>query len=179
MSGPTQPNKTGKSTPNDVVMTPPETAQWIINHYNPQGEILEPCRGDGKFYNLFPQNSRHWCEISENKDFFDFKDKMDWIITNPPFSIYDDFLSHSFKIADNVVFFCPLNKAFKSQKMDKVIQNYGGLKEVVAMGGGGMHGFPFGFPVGCLYYKRDYTGDIKWTRNYPTRKKDKTLDFQN
>ena len=176
INGPTQPNKTGKATPNDVVMTPPETADWIIKYFKPTGKILEPCRGTGEFYNKFPE-TKDWCEISEGKDFFKYTKKVNWIITNPPFSIYDDFLSHSFSISNNVVFFCPLTKAFKSQKMDKIIQEYGGLKEVVSMGGGGMHGFPFGFPMGCLHYEKNYIGDIKYTRNYPKRKEDKSLEF--
>ena len=174
-SGPTQPNKTGTSTPNDVVMTPQETANWIVDYYKPTGRVLEPCRGDGKFYNR-PEFT-DWCEISEGLDFFDFNDKVDWIITNPPFSIYDAFLTKAFEVADNVVFFCPINKMCKSQRIDRMIEEYGGLKEVILMGGGGLHDFPFGFPVGCLYYKRNHKGDIKWTRNYPIRKEDRTLDF--
>ena len=176
INGPTQPNRTGKSTPNDVVMTPQETADWIVNYYKPTGRVLEPCRGDGKFFNK-PEFT-DWCEISEGKNFFDFNDKVNWIITNPPFSIYDAFLTHALEIADNVVFFCPTNKALKSRKIDKIIQEYGDLKEIIAMGGGGMHGFPFGFPVGCLYYKRGYTGPITFTRAYP-EKKDGTLEFPN
>ena len=165
INGPTQPNRTGKGTANDVVMTPESTAKRIIEYYNPQGLVLEPCKGTGMFYNNFP-GDKDWCEISEGKDFFNYNKKVDWIITNPPFSIYDLFLFKSFEIADNVVFFCPLNKAFKSQKVDKTIQEYGGLKEIIHMGGGGKHGFPFGFPVGCLYYQRGYKGDIQYTRMY-------------
>ena len=159
-----QPNRTGKSTANDVVMTPIQTAEKILDYYKPTGKLLEPCRGDGAFFNLM--ENADYCEISEGLDFFDYNTKVDWIITNPPFSIFDAFLLHSFEIADNVVFFCPLNKVFKSQKLDKEIHKYGGIAEVMHLGGGGKHGFPFGFPVGCIYYKRDYTGPIKYTREY-------------
>ena len=38
------------------------------------------------------------------------------------------------------------------------------------MGTGGMHGFPFGFVVGCIYYKRGYQGPIKYTRMYAEEK---------
>ena len=81
-------------------------------------------------------------------------------------SIFDEFLIKSFELADNIVFFCPLNKVFKGVKLDKKITEYGGIKEVVHMGSGGKHGFPFGFSVGCIYYKRDYKGDLKLTRAY-------------
>ena len=41
--------------------------------------------------------------------------------------------------------------------------DYGGLKEIVYMGGGSKHGFGFGFPVGCLHYQRNYKGECKIT----------------
>jgi len=162
----TQPNRSGKSTPNDVVMTPISTAKQIIDHFKPTGSILEPCRGTGMFYDNFPNEDKDWCEISEGKDFFDYDRKVDWIITNPPFSIFDNFLIKSFEVADNVVFFCPLNKVFKSMKIDRAIRDYGGIKEVIHMGGGGRHNFPFGFPVGCIYYQRGYDGPMHYSQTY-------------
>ena len=165
VNGPTQPNRTGKSTANDVVMTREPTAKWIIDYFQPTGVVLEPCRGTGAFYNNFP-GEKDWCEISEGKDFFDYDKKVDWIITNPPFSIFDKFLLHAFEVADNVVFFCPLSKVFKSKKMDSAIQSYGDIATVINMGGGGRHGFPFGFSTGCIHYKRDYVGPITYVRNY-------------
>jgi len=65
-----------------------------------------------------------------------------------------------------VVFFCPLNKVFKGKKLDIKIQQYGDIKEIIHMGGGNHHGFPFGFSTGCIYYQRNYTGNIKYTRAY-------------
>ena len=115
-----QKNRTGKSTPNDVVMTQDVSAQFIMNHFKPTGSILEPCRGTGTFYNLF-KGDKDWCEITENKDFLTYNKKVDWIITNPPFSIFDEFLIKSFELADNIVFLCPLKKVFKGVKLDKKI----------------------------------------------------------
>jgi len=158
-------NKSGKSTPNDDVMTKQSSAKFIINYFKPNGIILEPCRGTGAFYNLFPEK-KDWCEIKENKDFFDYKKKVDWIITNPPFSIFDEFLLKSFEIAENIVFFCPLVKAFKGKKLDEKIREFGDIKEIIHMGTGGQHGFPFGFSVGCIYYKKNYRGFIKYIRRY-------------
>ena len=157
--------KSRKTTPNDVIMTKPETAKWIIDYFKPTGTILEPCKGDGAFYNQF-EGDKDWCEIREGKDFFDYNKRVDWIITNPPFSIFDNFLIKAFEVADNIVFFCPLNKVFKGKKLDIKIQEYGDIKEILHMGGGNHHGFPFGFSTGCIYYKRNYTGDIKYVRAY-------------
>ena len=166
----TRPNRTGKATANDKVMTPTATGSIIVDYFNPAGVVLEPCRGTGNIYNILVGRkgvtSVPYCEIDEGLDFFDFTDHVDWIVTNPPFSIFDAFLLHSFEVADNVVFFCPLNKVFKSMKIDRAIQSYGGIKEVLHMGTGSQHGFPFGFPVGCIHYARGYIGGIKYTRIY-------------
>lgn len=160
-----QPNRTGKSTSNDNVMTPEFLAKFIIEYFNPKGIVLEPCKGNDSFYRNI-KNKKDWCEISKGKDFLNYNKKVDWIITNPPFSIYDLFLLKAFEVADNIVFLTVASKAFKSQKIDKEIEKYGGLKEIVLLGGGQKAGFPFGFPLCCLYYKRGYKGKIKLTRNY-------------
>lgn len=155
---PTRPNKTSKSTAADKVFTKQSTAKWIVNHFNPNGSILEPAAGEDVFYNLFNNKEKYRCEITDGIDFFDWDKKVDWIITNPPYSIYDLFLQKAFSIAENVVFFVPIAKAFKSNKVQKMVIEYGGLKEIIYMGGGNRHGFVFGFPVGCLYYKKNYSG---------------------
>jgi len=153
-----KPNKTKKQNQTDRVMTPEKIALQIVKHFNPKGKKLEPAMGTGSFHKYLKGD---WCEIDKGRDFFNYHKKIDWIITNPPYSIYDDFLLHSLEIADNVVFLVPLAKAFKSQKIQKAINKYGGLKEILMMGSGGNVGFKFGFPVGCLYYKRGYKGKIK------------------
>jgi hypothetical protein len=52
---------------NDRIYTPPFLAKLIIEHFKPQGKILEPCRGKGAFSDLMP--GCDWCEIDEGKDF--------------------------------------------------------------------------------------------------------------
>ncbi|OUX44535.1 MAG: hypothetical protein CBE21_00715 [Proteobacteria bacterium TMED261] len=160
--------KERKKTPNDVIMTNPNTAKWIVDYFQPTGKMLEPCRGDGAFYNeLQNHGDTDWCELTEGKDFLDYNGKVDWIITNPPFSIFDAFLLKSFEIADNIVFFCPLTKVFKGKRLDIKICEYGGIKEIIHMGGGNQHGFPFGFSTGCIHYQKNYKeNNIKLIRNY-------------
>lgn len=162
-----KPNKTEKQNQTDKVMTREDIAIKIIQHFKPKGIILDPAMGNGAFYNNFPDEEHSlWYEIDKGKDFFNYNNQVDWIITNPPYSIYDKFLLKAFEVADNIVFLVPLAKAFKSQKIDIEIKKYGGLKEIVMLGSGGKIGFPFGFPCGCLYYKRGYKGDVKITRMY-------------
>ncbi len=160
-------NNTKKATAADIVMTPRWLTAMIIDHFKPSGLILEPCKGTGNFYNLLP-NPKDWCEINkqflpegvEPRDFFDWNKKVDWILTNPPFSIYNDFLAHTFEVADNVVFLVPVGKAFKSMTLERMTKKYGGLKEVFIIGGGGVANFGYGFLIGCLYWQRNYTGPI-------------------
>ena len=160
---PTKPNKTKTATAADRVFTKNTTAKWIVDYFKPQGSILEPAAGENAFYDFFESENKYRCEIDEGLDFFDWNKKVDWIITNPPYSIYDHFLQKAFSIADNVVFFVPIAKAFKSNKVQKMVLEYGGLKEIVYMGGGSKHGFGFGFPVGCLHYQKGFVGDCKIT----------------
>jgi len=160
---PTKPNTTGKATASDVVMTPPSVARWIVSQFPVSGKSLDPCAGDNAFFNALPEPKER-CEISDGLDFFEYTGKVDWIITNPPYSIYDRILEHCFNTADNVVLFVPVAKAFKSMKTERMVEHYGGLKEIIFMGSGGKYGFGFGFPVGCLYYKRGYTGDCRIRR---------------
>ena len=67
------------SNPNDVVFTPPLVARMIVDEFKPSGKILEPCRGLGGFYNELPE-PKDWCEITEGRDFFDYHEKVDWIV---------------------------------------------------------------------------------------------------
>jgi hypothetical protein len=85
---------------NDVVYTPRELALQIVEHFGPQGKVLDPCRGRGEWDHPLINK---WCEISEGVDFFDWKENVDWIIGNPPWSIFTPFSEHALSLADNVV----------------------------------------------------------------------------
>src|SRR5210317_1969574 len=99
-----------KNTPDkDIVMTPPCLAIDIIQHFSPTGRILDPCRGEGAFYDNYPTANKDWCELSEGKDFFEYKEKVDWIITNPPWSKIRDFVEHGMTLSDNMVYLITIN----------------------------------------------------------------------
>lgn len=89
----------------DRVFTPLALSKSVIDHFPLSGRVLDPCRGDGAFYSQLPGHvERHWCEIEEGRDFLDWQVPVSWIITNPPWSKFRDFLKHGMKIADNVVY---------------------------------------------------------------------------
>ena len=143
--------------PSDIVYTPEYIAINIINWLNPKGICLDPCKGDGAFYNHLPAGSEY-CEIREGKDFFDYNKKVNWIIGNPPYSIFEAFLRKSFLLSSNVAFLVPTNKIFQRQIIMDMINNYGGIKGIIIYGSGQLLNFNFGFSVGLFHFKRNYKG---------------------
>ena len=159
----------------DCVQTPVDLALDILNHFKPLGSILEPCRGEGNFiqayeaYNLIVQlegkEGIKWtsCEILEGKDFFDFKEKTNWIITNPPYSKLRKFLQHSMEIAENIVFLTTINHLWLKARIRDIENANFGIKEIIIFDT--PKSFPqAGFQIGCFYLKRNYVGDIKFSK---------------
>src|SRR3990167_2564779 len=146
--------------PNDVIFTPDKIAKLIVEMHKPSGKILEPCSGEGAFLRYLP--TADWCEITKGRDFFDYKDKVDWIITNPPYSNFDKFLNHSFELAENVIFLVPVAKLLKSWGTIQKIKQYGGIVSIWLVPASRC-GFPFGFPAGAFHFKRNYTGATEFT----------------
>ena len=145
----------------DKVYTPENIAKLIINKFNLSGKVLDPFKGQGAFYNNYPETvKKDWCEIDEGKDFFEYKEHVDWIVSNPPYSIYDEVMNHSFEIADNIVYLVPLNKIVSSLGRVKKIKEFGGVPYIYIIGASRC-GFPFGFPCCAIYVKRGYTGETK------------------
>lgn len=145
---------------NDKCYTPFPIAKKIINLFPLYGKVLDPFKGKGAFYEQIDIEDKDWCEIDEGRDFFDYTDKVDWIISNPPYSILDEVLEHSFEIADNVVYLVPLSKIFTSLKRIRGILNYGNIKEIYILSAGKC-GFPFGFPACAVWFQMGYKGDTK------------------
>lgn len=148
----------------DVVFTPPEVAEAMVNHFPLTGRILDPCRGDGVFWGLI--DGADYCEIQEGRDFFEYQAEVDWIIGNPPYSVYSEWLRHSMNIADNIVYLIPINKAFNSSSMLKQTYDWGGIAEIVHVGPGSSLKFPVGFAIGAVHYKRGYDGGIVYRHSF-------------
>ena len=145
---------------NDVVFTPDKIAKTICNMFPISGKILEPCKGEGAFLNHLPKETL-WCEITEGRNFYDFNENVDWIVTNPPYSDFNRFLDHSFRLAGNIILLTPIAKMMKSMGTLKRIFEYGGIVECHFIGASKC-GFPFGFPCGVYYLKRNYKGLTKF-----------------
>jgi len=64
---------------------------------------LDPFKNSGVYYNNFPTNNKLWCEILEEKDFFEFNEKVDVICSNPPYSLMDKVLEKSISLKPRVI----------------------------------------------------------------------------
>jgi hypothetical protein len=149
--------------PNDVVLTNRSIAKKIIEYFNPQGLCLDPCKGKGAFYD-YMSHPKEYCEIQENIDFFTYLKSVDWIISNPPYSNYDNFLLHSFEIAKNIVYLIPLSKIFRGKVIQEKAEHYGNIKTILIIGTGNELNFPMGFMCGCVHYEKEYNGLCKIER---------------
>lgn len=161
--------KAGVNTPtaNDKVMTPRPLAKQCVDiirpYFEPGQLFLEPCRGDGAFYDILP-DPKVWCEIDEGRDYLEMAGHPDWVVTNPPFSQYEEFLTKAFKEADNVAFLVPILKVWASLKRIKKVSEYGGIRHFHTFKGSGRKfGFNFGFPMCFIYFERGYKGPVKFT----------------
>jgi hypothetical protein len=78
-----------RENPNDEFMTPPDLAKVLYEWVNPSGTVLDSARGTGNFT----------FDLSTD-DFLNWTEKVDWIVTNPPYSKIDKYLEHSCEVAD-------------------------------------------------------------------------------
>lgn len=158
-------NKGRVGNTHDKVMTPINIAKQIINWLpiKPGDWILDPAKGEGAFFNNFPnRNTRSYCEIDEGLDFFEWpeQNKVDWIITNPPYGIFDAFLEKAFEVSDNVVFLCPLSKIVSSMGRVRQYASYGGVPKMLILSASKC-GFPFGFPAVAVWFKKGFQGHTR------------------
>ena len=76
----------------DFHQTPPQLGRdlmaYLAPHIAPDDVLYEPFAGEGAFLNAFPAgNPAHWTEIAKGRDYKDFTETYDWVITNPPFKV--------------------------------------------------------------------------------------------
>lgn len=76
---------------NDVFITPLELAKKHIDmiDYKDEDMWLDPSKNNGSYYNQYPSDKKDYCEILEDKDFFNYKGNPSIICENPPYSLLD------------------------------------------------------------------------------------------
>ena len=153
-----------KNTPEkDLVMTPEYLAKDIIRHFNPTGKILDPSRGAGAFYDNFDTDNKDWFELGEGKDFINYSEKVDWIITNPPWSKMQVFLEHGMKVADNIVYLTTINH-YTTKKRIRDMRNYNfAIKEIYCVSTPSKPWPQLGFQLAAVHTQKGYEGGIDMT----------------
>ena len=92
-----------KQNSNDIIYTPKPVAIKMIEMCNIQEgmKVLDPSKGGGVFYDNLPDNCiKDYCEITDDKDFFNNYEKYDLIIGNPPYSLWDKWIEHTMKLTN-------------------------------------------------------------------------------
>lgn len=157
-----QPTLLHVATVNDVVYTPAPLARDMVQFFQPEGRILDPCMGTGAFFYQLPVGAA-WCEIERGRDFYAWETPVDWIIGNPPYSHYSAWLRHSMKVADHIAYLMPVYKVFASGVFLDDLFAWGGIRHIRRYGTGTQWGFPFGHALAACYYQRGYTGPTYWS----------------
>ena len=147
----------------DVIYTPPEVAREVVERFRPTGRVLDPAAGTGAFLDCMP--GAEWCEIARGRDFFAWSEHVDWCVTNPPYSIFGEFMRHAMEIADNIVFLIPANKPFNGTRLLYDITAWGGIRTMYMFGPGSAFSWPIGFPIAAVHFERNYAGgmQVEWS----------------
>jgi hypothetical protein len=143
----------------DIVYTPDWVARDMVDFFKPSGRILEPSAGDGAILKYLP--GADWCEIEQGRDFFACQERYDWIVGNPPFRMFYEFMLHSFKVAENTVYLLPADKPFNVFSTVKMIYKHGGIVHARFYNDGRAIGVPeIHRPATAFHFQRNYTGPM-------------------
>jgi hypothetical protein len=151
----------------DIVFTPLPLAKEIIDHFSPHGSILDPCMGNGAFFDQYPDHcEKFWCEISKGQDFFDFDTKVDWIITNPPWSKMKEFISHGINVSDNVVYLVSINHYMTKARMRIIFNADFGFKEIYGVKTPKENWPQSGFQLAAVHLEKGWKGPTLWSGEF-------------
>ncbi len=109
---------------NDCIMTPPDLALAIVEHFKPDCyAIMDPCEGDGAFTKAFHNRGIKLVFSGDiangpEEDFLTWEAPVDWIITNPPWSKFLAFLKHAMTCSENIVFLAYANGWFVKSRIN-------------------------------------------------------------
>jgi len=85
--------------------TPPHVTEALLTRESFRGNVLEPCCGDGAMVEVIEENGHQVVpsDIATGHDFFEMTESVPNIVTNPPFSVSQEFVEHAKKIATNKI----------------------------------------------------------------------------
>jgi hypothetical protein len=168
------PDMRKRRTLNDDVQTHPQLAKRIVEYFQPQFQLgdvlLEPCRGEGAFYDNFPDGyDKHWCEIDEDRDFLQCQlTHVNWTITNFPWSgkVLRPLVRKAASISDNLVHLIRIHNILGTSARQRDYMEQGHtLKEIIMVPwkDAFINKRSEGFCLGVFHTQKNYTGDCRFT----------------
>jgi hypothetical protein len=103
-----------------------------------------------------------WAERKLDRDFFAWRERVDWIVTNPPWSQFREFLCHAMELADHVVFLVTINHVWTRARIRDITTAGFGLKEIVMIDTPATFP-PMGFQLGVVHLARQWVGPVQLT----------------
>lgn len=99
-------NIQSRKKPNDKIYTPDLVVDLMLEFcdYKEGQNVLECAKGKGAIYDKLKE-PKSYCEIDENIDFFLEEGFYELCISNPPYSLLDKWLEHTYKVCNK---FCYL-----------------------------------------------------------------------
>lgn len=148
---------------NDRVMTPLPLAQALAAALQPSGVILEPTAGTGNFVRaLEPYGDVRWCEIDRGRDFFDWTQPVDEIVTNPPWSLFAKVLAHALRLARRrVALVATVNHFWTRYRRDLVRRAGFGIERIIECDAPKEWGAPTGFQLAMVVLTRGFEGPCR------------------
>jgi hypothetical protein len=98
-----------RTSANDKFYTPSSLVKIHLDKFEiPDGSVIfEPFYGDGAYFKQmtekFPNCKFEYTEIDLGLDFFEFNGTVDYIISNPPYSIIDKVLEKSVSLKPKII----------------------------------------------------------------------------
>lgn len=109
-------NNTGKRKKSDFYETPYSLTWLLLENEKLEGTILEPAKGNGAISNIVGGTS-----YDIEKDFLKETEQYDTIITNPPFSLAQEFILKAKEIArKKIIFLLPLSYLHGKKRFDTI-----------------------------------------------------------
>ena len=118
-------NTSGKRNESDFYQTPYSLTQKLLNreYFDKNKIILEPCCGKGAILKVLNENGYN-CkgyDINDDNhiDFLEQKNKVSYIITNPPFRLAKEFILHMKEVVEEkFALLLPLNYLHGKERYD-------------------------------------------------------------
>lgn len=159
-------NRLVPNSGDDVVYTPLYTASQAVLGLPLSGKVLDPCNGSGVFGIAMRQHYTNLIiteyDLATGTDFMDEIGRYDWVVTNPPWSKFKEFLTKAMQCADNVAFLVTITH-FVTKARLKLLRDHGFyLKQIHCIDTPPKPWPQSGFQVAMVWCSKEPPEEVKW-----------------